>query len=171
MDGSTGSLLLQWGRGLSPTETRVAQDMRQWLRVLQWGRGLSPTETPSAQRSVAVVSRASMGPRAFAHGDAFVPRFPENRVDELQWGRGLSPTETSSRIAMAIKALQLQWGRGLSPTETFWKRVSVNLQNGLQWGRGLSPTETVPFVAVLACQVVASMGPRAFAHGDKQSNL
>ncbi len=36
----------------------------------------------------------------------------------------------------------------------------------LQWGRGLSPTETCPHKGSRALQNAASMGPRAFAHGD-----
>ncbi len=61
--------LLQWGRGLSPTETISLRTMRASWSSLQWGRGLSPTETSNATQWGCEGVRASMGPRAFAHGD------------------------------------------------------------------------------------------------------
>ncbi len=91
---SKPSTSLQWGRGLSPTETWRNPGVFRPLFVLQWGRGLSPTETLLNASHAAGLRGASMGPRAFAHGDA-IPRFDRhNGQTSLQWGRGLSPTET-----------------------------------------------------------------------------
>ncbi len=61
---------LQWGRGLSPTETGSDPVIAATLGVLQWGRGLSPTETSQNPKRPFYLRQASMGPRAFAHGDA-----------------------------------------------------------------------------------------------------
>ncbi len=83
-----------------------------------------------------------MGPRAFAHGD----------LAEVK--------------AFQMPELVLQWGRGLSPTETRFFVFEVADFNLLQWGRGLSPTETAFTDGWLDRLPPASMGPRAFAHGD-----
>ena len=85
--------MLQWGRGLSATETlvdRCVQDRAAEASMgprpfghgnvpfevgvgrlvqLQWGRGLSATETERVQYDITLVCKASMGPRPFGHGN------------------------------------------------------------------------------------------------------
>ncbi len=85
---------LQWGRGLSPTETGILVFKAVSGGGLQWGRGLSPTETGRDHPRYRARFASSMGPRAFAHGDAAPRQFGHRAAFLLQWGRGLSPTET-----------------------------------------------------------------------------
>ncbi len=162
---------LQWGRGLSPTETPAKRMVHREPDALQWGRGLSPTET--------ILKAGSDSTSAV-----------------LQWGRGLSPTETSPRswrkarprsgfngaagfrprrLAGRARSLPwqlwLQWGRGLSPTETPPAVKDAYAVSRLQWGRGLSPTETADVKEAWEHYRKASMGPRAFAHGDPGNTI
>ncbi len=133
---------LQWGRGLSPTETWKDTSPDLDNCELQWGRGLSPTETNSPSPGAAEYSTASMGPRAFAHGD-FLPVLPLFLFRRCFNGAaGFRPRRRADPKTRAPGIGRLQWGRGLSPTETF-----------------AADFPTFP-------ELVASMGPRAFAHGD-----
>ncbi len=109
---------------------------------LQWGRGLSPTETRGPRTFAAVAAMASMGPRAFAHGDASCVK-DAYAVSRLQWGRGLSPTETAD-----VKEAWEHYRKASMGPRAFAHGDPGNTINGyraeitLQWGRGLSPTET-----------------------------
>ncbi len=158
--------LLQWGRGLSPTETRKFAPVRRSDRQLQWGRGLSPTETPFSFRGVfqrhelqwgrglsptetmSIVvcapasALASMGPRAFAHGDHHRRTQSHQKQRSFNGAAGFRPRRQLPEKRWRAGELQLQWGRGLSPTETVATRMSCFRYLRLQWGRGLSPTET-----------------------------
>ncbi len=137
---------LQWGRGLSPTETDDARACARSGRRLQWGRGLSPTETGPASDSSSRPVWASMGPRAFAHGDLHHGHQSGLIATVLQWGRGLSPTETDRHLPR-VEELE----RCFNGAAGFRPRRLV--------GGGAGPGEGVG----------ASMGPRAFAHGDAES--
>ncbi len=109
---------------------------------LQWGRGLSPTETSSA-----------------------VPEPPAQHP--LQWGRGLSPTETRSKTNEKIERKKCFNGAaGFRPRRPRQRTCAAREAGQLQWGRGLSPTETSLAAPVPRAPCPASMGPRAFAHGD-----
>ena len=181
---------LQWGRGLSPTETRVVRPSKRragsfngaagfrprrpfdiqcgcsgWLR-LQWGRGLSPTETclvPVGKQMLVFASmgprafahgdlppdtgaplppEASMGPRAFAHGDHRSPRHFRRPDPCFNGAAGFRPRRLPGIGCNSRTDGMLQWGRGLSPTETSDFNGRTGAIPKLQWGRGLSPTET-----------------------------
>ena len=68
--GTLQVTLLQWGRDLSVTETRIEAGSGLSQHELQWGRDLSVTET---------------GVSALGGAESVM----------LQWGRDLSVTETS----------------------------------------------------------------------------
>ena len=83
-----------------------------------------------------------MGPRAFARGD------PRKR-------------------STSCRPMRLQWGRELSPAEMSLKRKWLRKENLLQWGRELSPAEIRRHCGDERNLGGASMGPRAFARGDR----
>ncbi len=182
---------LQWGHRLSPVETtRInttsslpttsfngATGFRRWkprpgsrnfpqAAPLQWGHRLSPVETPGVRFRDAVEPEASMGPPAFAGGNAWDSKWiPANVM--LQWGHRLSPVETnhpvdaagsSPRASMGPPAFAggnpnmwvAVWlvGKGFNGATGFrrWKRSQLWQTgwggDGLQWGHRLSPVET-----------------------------
>ncbi len=133
---------------------------------LQWGRGLSPTETRSWGEDGSGPIPASMGPRAFAHGDPQSNRRPHCLKDRFNGAAGFRPRRPFPLYSSALKTIGLQWGRGLSPTETCNRPKTTTTLFMLQWGRGLSPTETYHTKRETSSGLAASMGPRAFAHGD-----
>ncbi len=85
---------LQWGRGLTTTDTPNDPPTCSLTMTLQWGRGLTTTDTPSTRR------------RARGH-------------TKLQWGRGLTTTDTLRYLrTQKPSSASLQWGRGLTTTDT-----------------------------------------------------
>ncbi len=85
---------------------------------------------------------ASMGPPAFAGGNLAIAA-NKYAAAGLQWGHRLSPVETREMIETIVVTRQLQWGHRLSPVETYWPSLDR---------RGISG---------------ASMGPPAFAGGNR----
>ncbi len=83
-----------------------------------------------------------MGPRAFAHGDA-----------------SLNPLQITG-------SFRFNGAAGFRPRRHRFQRNSFRETRELQWGRGLSPTETAKKTGTAPIDAIASMGPRAFAHGD-----
>ncbi len=110
---------------------------------LQWGRGLSPSETEMAGRLCYMSYPPSMGPRAFTLGNSFQS---EMYGTPFAWtfngAEGFHPRKHAyGRAEGGIRCL-LQWGRGLSPSETSAWETYRQRHEHLQWGRGLSPSET-----------------------------
>ncbi len=62
--------------------------------ALQWGRGLSPTETRFAFWRGESFSFSFNGAAGFRPRRPILPRCVRRSSEMLQWGRGLSPTET-----------------------------------------------------------------------------
>ncbi len=61
---------------------------------------------------------ASMGPRAFAHGDEFTKDMEQHIKDRFNGAAGFRPRRPDSPWRSVALSSGLQWGRGLSPTET-----------------------------------------------------
>ncbi len=181
--------------GFRPRRRGVERDAITTTQPLQWGRGLSPTETRGQAIETSRRLCSSMGPRAFAHGDIGVVERPARNGHVFNGAAGFRPRRppsgkpgSSSRpifngaagfrprrphppLLPQQTSGHLQWGRGLSPTETR-KRIPFRApEPDLQWGRGLSPTETRCERKKAKFHLRSSMGPRAFAHGDPQATI
>jgi len=150
-------------RPRKPSTSEPATRSMSWL---QWGRGLSATETwlPPEQRPLTTRFNGAAASRPRKHGIEWTE---DVKGYELQWGRGLSATETPLMIAGATtRSNTLQWGRGLSATETSERYPSSLAGTVLQWGRGLSATETPRGGCKVSHRAEASMGPRPLGHGN-----
>ena len=91
---STTRNQLQWGRGLTTTDTRRIGFPSGPRTVLQWGRGLTTTDTLVDPERKATVALPSMGPQSCNRGYAaqWSPEFGWDM--SLQKGRGLTTTDT-----------------------------------------------------------------------------
>ncbi len=136
------SLCFNGAAGFRPRRptTRSGRLHRDWR--LQWGRGLSPTETAILEIIAKIEASASMGPRAFAHGDLHAAD-----CHPADW-------------------MGFNGAAGFRPRRQLISAMAEDVEKALQWGRGLSPTETRNDHMPAHRNQVASMGPRAFAHGD-----
>ncbi len=165
---TTMMVYLQWGRGLTTTDTlhsgrqssggtcrfkRAAVSRPRtpvppancWprLAVLQWGRGLTTTDTQGTDANQPAPYQASRGPQSYDRGYAaqWSPEFGWDM--RLQWGRGLTTTDTRCGASVSTTKNHLQWGRGLATTDTAARKLYWNNGMVLQWGRGLTTTDTL----------------------------
>ena len=156
---------LQCGRGPKPTE--ISRYRTIWYRAqkLQCGRGPKPTEMHAVDMLRDKMLRASMWPRAEAHGNPRGATHTPSPERGLQCGRGPKPTEIMVSPLISPARATLQCGRGPKPTEmdnqeprppgqpgaSMWPRAEAHGNNplsncrlstkGLQCGRGPKPTE------------------------------
>ena len=84
---------LQWGRRLSPAETKKLRVFLAHEIGFNGAAGFRPRR-PLCQSEHVINMIASMGPQAFARGDALAD-ISAAPATELQWGRRLSPAETN----------------------------------------------------------------------------
>ena len=207
--------VLQWGRGLSPTETFPVILCRSALHArFNGAAGFRPRRRDEFGLKQSAIARASMGPRAFAHGDSILTvnliaancasmgprafahgdstwfhqeareamasmgprafahgdtfyRFRSYQSREASMGpRAFAHGDFEGKSYLPMRLRCFNGAAGFRPR----RRAKSPCWRGnrvlLQWGRGLSPTETSKIPVLAGKQSFASMGPRAFAHGD-----
>ena len=132
--------------------------------------GFRPRRRDRVRVEVLKPSEASMGPRAFAHGDKILAVLDARREDSFNGAAGFRPRRPNEVSLFIQRQGRLQWGRGLSPTET--KRVEPNLPRLLCFNgaAGFRPRRREGAPSHRQGGARASMGPRAFAHGDHTNN-
>ena len=164
--GSKSGPRLQWGRGLSPAETRRCRPSQVRWCTLQWGRGLSPAETADFDADFARMFRASMGPRAFTRGNEASTMaccgVRSASMGPRAFTRGNAGRSNGSKSGSAASMGPRAFTRG----NVSGSPHRVHLGGSLQWGRGLSPAETTPSPMRATAACAASMGPRAFTRGN-----
>ena len=111
---------------------------------------------------------ASMGPRAFARGDRSRSSPRRHRLRWLQWGRELSPAEIARRTADAVPFLRCFNGAASFRPRRYENfntdRTTAKSFNG---AASFRPRRSITTKGIMAAAQVASMGPRAFARGDR----
>ena len=133
---------LQWGRGRSTAEIRVAWVALYSFSKLQWGRGRSTAEILSPPAAGTVVQLASMGPRSIDRGNRAVCRQLPRQAAASMGPRSIDRGNPQDRHPLPKIALPLQWGRGRSTAE-IRRELLVTRQ-----------------------RIVASMGPRSIDRGN-----
>ena len=109
-----------------------------------------------------------MGPRAFARGDNTAKGNRERIALQLQWGRELSPAEIAAHLLFCLTAdARFNGAASFRPRRSGESNIDLVYGKPLQWGRELSPAEIDRLGISLTWSRQASMGPRAFARGDR----
>ncbi len=114
----SGAAPLQWGRALSRAEIAVIDPIKAAAGPLQWGRALSRAEIALAGRTAQGGGCSSMGPRAFARGDAVGEycsirgRFSGAFRAGQSLGRPVAGTATT--ITGNVRHIRVEWSCGLA---------------------------------------------------------
>ncbi len=114
---------------------------------------------------------ASMGPRAFAHGDRAICGRVGLPGRCFNGAAGFRPRRQAKQLVTRNGYFCFNGAAGFRPRRHGSSRGSLSASTRLQWGRGLSPTETRRENHPHLARRLASMGPRAFAHGDTRDSV
>ena len=109
---------LQWGRDLSAAESVWTSAIVGGLRGFNGAATFRPRRD-TAHHRVPVRLQASMGPRPFGRGEAYMRLHVLLGIFMLQWGRDLSAAESVGRLRSRAGVHALQWGRDLSAAESW----------------------------------------------------
>ena len=113
---------------------------------------------------------ASMGPRAFARGDTKATADPGRNHSGFNGAASFRPRR-SHNSEMAVSLIDpLQWGRELSPAEICCiGRSRCRTNTGFNGAASFRPRRCEAFASAWLQARGASMGPRAFARGDRDA--
>ncbi len=166
VDGPMTMSSLQWGRGLTTTDTESAVSLAGSVKRLQWGRGLTTTDTGIRWLRRPRGAQASMGPRSHDHGYSSTTR-PKTPTENGFNGAAVSRPRILNATPAAVLSVTatLQWGRGLSRPR-IRAGGSRKLRRGACFnGAAVSRPRILGRGLPEVCHRPASMGPRSHDHG------
>ena len=108
---------------------------------------------------------ASMGPCLFRHGNNDVGLEKAEKEFQASMGPCLFRHGNIATTSNILPMTGLQWGRAFSGTEIPFC-LELTAAPMLQWGRAFSGTEMESKRNFRKCNIIASMGPCLFRHGN-----